>query len=211
MEFRRFLILVSSLLSLTLSHAYASGQVGILGGLAVTGATLDTGVAPNTFSASAKASYKAGIAGEYAVFPNLLSAEVDFLYASYQWEQTIVAVMPSVEFTTSWFEIPIFVNYTGIPNFKFGAGPVVDVMAGNVNSVNSDGTGAKSQSASAAGLGTTNVSLAMQAGYNYAFSGPWTVDADIRYLAGLTNFSQNPPMVTKIHSFDFLLGVGYAF
>ena len=211
MEFRRFLILVSSLLVLTLSQAYASGQIGILGGLAVTGATLDTGVAPNTFSASSKASYKVGIAGEYSVLPNLLSVELDFLWASYQWEQTIVAVQPSVEYTTNWFEIPLFINYTGIPMFKFGAGPVLDIMPGNVSTANSDGTGAVSQTAGAALLSRGNVSLGMQAGYDYAFSGPWTVDADIRYLLGLTNFSTNPPMVTKIHSFDFLVGVGYAF
>jgi hypothetical protein len=218
MEFSRssLALLFGAILLAGVSSARADGQsprasAGILGGLAVTGASVDSGVSPNVYSASAAASYKIGVAGEYVALPNLLSVELDVLYTSYQWEQSIIATSPSVDYTTHWLEIPIFANYTGIPNFKFGLGPVLDFGVGSVSTVNTDGTQPQSMSFNAAGFGHTSVSIAMQAGYEAPVWGAWSVSADIRYLLGLTDFSQNAPMTTKIHSFDFLVGLGYAF
>jgi hypothetical protein len=170
-------------------------KIGFLGGLAVTGAQVDTGTSPNTLSASSVASYKAGVEADYDFMPALLGLEVDLLYASYQWDLSVLNTNPATSFNSKWWELPLFVNYTGIPMFKFGFGPIFDFATG----------------AGVPGLGRTSVGLGFQSGYSYTFQSPWSVDADIRYVLGLTNLAQTSPMTTKIHSFDFLVGVGYAF
>jgi hypothetical protein len=190
-----FRILFSLFLVGWASGAWASTQVGVLGGLAVTGAQVDTGIAPNTLSGSSVTSYKAGVEGDYDVMPGLLSIEADLLYASYQWSQNTTGSTASVAYSTQWWEIPLFVNYTGIPLFKFGFGPLFDFASGSTPS----------------GVGTTGVDLGFQAGYSYTFRSPWTINADMLYVMGITNLSETSPSIVKLHSFDFLVGLGYAF
>ena len=209
MGFRRILVVIAMMIA-TLPVAQAAFQVGVLGGLAVTGASLSTGLSTNTLQSSSKASFKIGFSGEYDVMPNLISVEMNLLYSKYQWEQSTTGITLASEVSTSWWELPIFVNYTGIEWFKFGLGPVFDFATGSVHTENPDGTSPVDRSYSAAGLGSTSVGIGFQAGFTYPVSAPWTINADMRYVLGLTNLSQVSPASTNLHSFDFLVGVGYA-
>jgi hypothetical protein len=209
-RFRKILVL--GILFLLPVSSLAEFQVGILGGLAVTGSTLNSGSEPNLLSSSSQPSYKIGVEGDYDLLPGLLGVELNVLYAKYKWEQTTIGAALPVDFSTSWWEVPIFFNYTGLPGFKFGIGPVFDFSSGEVNSQNSDGSNSLSQTYAAAGFGGTSVSIALQTGMAYPIKAGWSADVDLRYMMGITNLQTGANHGSvKIHSFDLLVGAGYAF
>lgn len=192
-----------------------SGSVGILGGPAITGASIDTGTQPNYLSGSSVVSYKIGVSGEFTLMPDMLSLELDLLYSKYRWTRNTAGVTQGTNFTTTWWELPLFVNYTGIEMFKFGLGPVFDFSTGDIHTENSDGTGGIDASYSQRQMGTASIGLGFQAGIDYPLAPstgmPLIATLDLRYVMGLTNLSQISPETDRLHSFDILFGMGYVF